>query len=233
VGYSLANPLQDFYKTVQGTADLLEFLRLSNSSALLVYPSSAAAYGAKPDAPIVETDELTPISPYGYHKKMVEELLRSYSCTYGLRVAIIRFFSIYGPGLTKQLLWEAGTKLLAPDPGPAVFWGTGGETRDWISGEDAANLFLAVRQSAERFTLLNGASGVRTTVQQTLSMLKDALGCSREVVFNNTVREGDPRFYHADVSRAAALSFKTATPLSAGIASYAAWFMKFRGLQVD
>jgi UDP-glucose 4-epimerase len=233
VGYSLANPLQDFYKTVQGTADLLEFLRLSNSAALLIYPSSAAVYGAKPDAPIAETDELTPISPYGYHKKIVEDLLQSYSRSYGLRIAVIRFFSIYGPGLTKQLLWEAGAKLLAPEPGPAVFWGTGGETRDWISGEDAANLFLAVRQSTEQFATLNGASGVRMTVKQTLDMLKTALGSGREVVFNNAVREGDPRFYHADVSRAAALNFRPATAFSAGIARYAAWFTRFRGLQVD
>jgi UDP-glucose 4-epimerase len=233
VGYSLANPLQDFYKTVQGTADLLEYLRLSQPSALLIYPSSAAVYGAKPDAPIREEDELTPISPYGYHKKIVEELLRSYSNSYGLRVAVIRYFSIYGPGLTKQLLWDAAGKLLAPGTEPAVFWGTGEETRDWISAEDAATLCLAVRDCAQRFTILNGASGVRTTVQETLSLLRDALGTRREVTFNEQVREGDPRFYHADVSRAAAMRFQTSTSLQKGIARYASWVTKFRGAQLD
>ena len=154
VGYSLTNPLQDFCKTVQSTADLLEYLRLSESQALLVYPSSAGVYGAKDDAPIKETDALNPISPYGYHKKIVEDLLASYSRTYGIRVAVIRFFSLYGPGLTKQLLWDASAKLRAAKARPAVFWGTGEETRDWISSEDATELIVAVARSTLWFIVL-------------------------------------------------------------------------------
>ena len=109
VGYSQTNPLQDFYRTVQSTAELLEYLRLNESRALLVYPSSAGVYGAKDDRPIKESDTPNPISPYGYHKRIAEDLLASYSRNYGTRVAIVRFFSIYGPGLTKQLLWDASS----------------------------------------------------------------------------------------------------------------------------
>jgi UDP-glucose 4-epimerase len=229
VGYSVENPLQDFYKTVQGTADLLEFLRLTRSTALLIYPSSAAVYGAKPDAPIAETDPLTPISPYGFHKRMAEELLTSYSRSYGIRVAIIRFFSIYGRGLTKQLLWDASARLRAATEGPAVFWGTGDETRDWIDSEDAAELVLAVSRTSEPFTVLNGASGLRTTVRDTLALLNRALGTNREIVFNNAVREGDPRFYHADVSRSAALGWKPGMPLEKGITRYVSWLANVQG----
>lgn len=223
VGYSLTNPLQDFYKTVQGTADLLEYMRLTKSAALLVYPSSAGVYGAKPDAPIRETDGLNPISPYGFHKKIVEDLLTSYSRTYGTRVAVIRYFSIYGPGLTKQLLWDASAKLRAAKDGPAVFWGTGEETRDWISSEDAAELVARVSGSQDRFMVLNGASGQRVTVRQTLTLLKSALGVDSELVFTGAVRDGDPRFYHADVSRAFALGWKPTVPLEAGIRNYVKW----------
>jgi len=231
VGYSITHPLEDFYKTVQGTADLLEFLRLAHSTALLVYPSSAAVYGAKPDEPILETTGLNPISPYGFHKKIVEELLQSYSRSFGIRVAVIRFFSIYGPGLTKQLLWEAGMKLMSREQGPASFWGTGGETRDWISGEDAAGLFMAARQCPEPYNILNGAGGVRTTVRQTVELLRDALKSEREIVFNDAVRAGDPRFYHADISRAEALGWRPTVPFAQGVERYAAWFSRFRGLE--
>jgi UDP-glucose 4-epimerase len=113
-----------------------------------------------------------------------------------------------------------------------VVWGTGEETRDWISAEDAAALCLAVHKCEHRFTILNGASGVRTTVRETLNLLRHALGSQREVTFNEQVREGDPRFYHADVSRAAAINFRTATPLAGGIARYAAWFVRFRQAQL-
>lgn len=233
VGYSLTHPLQDFNNTVQGTADLLEYLRLAGSAAVLVYPSSAGVYGAKADAPIRETDSLNPISPYGYHKKIVEDLLASYSQTYGRRVVIIRFFSIYGPGLTKQLLWDASAKLRAPGDAPAVFWGTGEETRDWIGSDDAAELVAAVSHSAQPFSVLNGASGRRATVRETLELLRDALGSHTRIEFNEIVREGDPRFYHADVSRATALGWAPSTPLADGLRHYARWLAAGREHHLD
>lgn len=226
VGYSMSHPLQDFHKTVQGTADLLEYLRLSASEALLVYPSSAGVYGARPDAPIREDDPLTPISPYGVHKRIAEELLASYAHTYGTRVAIIRFFSIYGPGLTKQLLWDASARLREAGSGEAVFWGTGQETRDWISSDDAAALVAAVARTSAPFQILNGASGRRVTVQQTLALLRDALGSPARITFNNQVRAGDPRFYHADIERALATGWAPRTSLVEGLQSYAGWLAR-------
>jgi UDP-glucose 4-epimerase len=228
VGFSLTNPLEDFYKTVQSTADLLEFMRLTSSRALLVYPSSAAVYGSKPDRPIRETDPLTPISPYGVHKRIVEELLASYSTSYGIRVAVVRFFSIYGPGLTKQLLWDAGMRLRAAREEPAEFWGTGEETRDWITSEDAAALIFAVSQTAEPFMTINGASGRRVTVRDTLTLLNNALNTGNSFVFNQKVRQGDPLYYHANIERAAALNWTTKVSLESGIQLYGNWLKSLR-----
>jgi UDP-glucose 4-epimerase len=228
VGYSMTNPLQDFNKTVQSTADLLEYVRLTGCEPLIVYPSSAGVYGAKPDAPIKETDELNPISPYGVHKRVAEELLAMYSRTYGVRVAIIRFFSIYGPGLTKQLLWDASEKLRsARVDSPAMFWGTGEETRDWIFSEDAADLVVAASKVQAAHTVINGAGGIRMTVRDTLSMLRKALKSDAAIGFNNQVREGDPRFYHADVSRSAALGWSPKYSLSDGIDRYVSWLSSY------
>jgi UDP-glucose 4-epimerase len=233
VGYSLEHPLQDFEKTVQGTMELLEYLRVTKSNARLVYPSSAGVYGAKDDAPIGIGDAMNPISPYGYHKRIVEELMESYSRSYGIRVGIIRFFSIYGPGLTKQLLWDAGSKLRAAAGSTATFWGTGEETRDWISSEDAAELVMAVARSEQDFLIVNGASGERTTVREILELLKQALDVNTTVLFNGTVREGDPRFYHADITEALALGWKPAIPLKKGIEQYAQWFAAYTEAQLD
>ena len=223
VGYSLQNPMQDFDKTVRSTAELLEFMRMTESSALLIYPSSAGVYGAKEDRPIKENDALNPISPYGYNKKIVEDLLASYSGAYGMRVAIIRFFSIYGPGLKKQLLWDASVKLRTSSNGMAMFWGTGEETRDWISSEDAADLVLYISKTNERFSIFNGASGLRVTVGETLEMLKSAMYVRTKIVFNGNIREGDPLFYHADISKSLALGWTPSTLLSEGIDSYVRW----------
>jgi UDP-glucose 4-epimerase len=229
VGYSLANPLQDFAKTVQGTVELLEFLRVTESKALLVYPSSAGVYGAKEDTPIKETDSLNPISPYGYHKRMAEELLESYSRSYGIRVVVIRFFSIYGPGLTKQLLWDASSKLRAAENAEAIFWGTGEETRDWIHVEDAASLMLHLAKRTvalaepANMQVINGASGIRVTVREILTHLAAALRSSAEIRFNGVIRAGDPRFYHADVTQLRASEWLPSVSLDQGLANYAAW----------
>jgi UDP-glucose 4-epimerase len=226
VGYSISNPLQDFYKTVQGTAELLEYLRLQESKALVIYPSSAGVYGSKEDHPIRESDSLNPISPYGYHKRMAENLLEMHSRAYGIRVAIIRFFSIYGPGLTKQLLWDASGKLMGcKNSEVALFWGTGEETRDWIDSRDAAELMFKVSDSKEPYIVLNGAGGERVTVHETLRLLKSALGSSAQITFNGVVREGDPRFYHADISRAQALGWNPTVRLPEGIQRYVNWMV--------
>jgi UDP-glucose 4-epimerase len=226
VGYSLANPLQDFYKTVQGTAELLEYLRLQESKALVIYPSSAGVYGSKDDRPIRESDSLNPISAYGYHKRMAEHLLELHSRAYGIRVAVIRFFSIYGPGLTKQLLWDASGKLMScKNSEAALFWGTGEETRDWLDSRDAAELMFKVAESKESYIVLNGASGERVTVHETLRLLKSALGSSAKITFNGLVREGDPRFYHADISRALALGWKPNVHLADGVQRYVDWMV--------
>lgn len=223
VGYSISNPYQDFWNTVESTAEVLEYMRLKNPSALLIYPSSAGVYGAKADSPIREIDRLTPLSPYGYHKKLVEELCESYSRTFGLKVAIVRFFSIYGPNLRKQLLWDASEKLSHADR-EAVFSGSGGETRDWINIEDATELILKVGSSDEQFITLNGACGSRVTIGEVLSILKSHLGVSVRIKFDNEQRRGDPRFYHADITKAKCLGWSPRVGLSDGIRQYVDWY---------
>lgn len=222
VGYSLTNPLQAFQKTVQGTAELLEHLRQTESKALLIYPSSAAVYGAAEDRPLLESDAPNPVSPYGHHKKITEDLLESYSRYFGARVAIIRFFSIYGPGLAKQLLWDAAGKL-SSGTREVTFWGTGEETRDWIHIDDATTLMTRLAEGIP-FSVMNGAAGERVTVNTVLQMLKAALGVTVDIQFNGIVRPGDPRFYLADVSKARQLGLRTAVPLKNGLHDYAQWF---------
>lgn len=222
VSYSHSNPRQDFDKTVASAAELLEYVRMNNPTARLVYPSSAGVYGVQPDEPIVESAALLPISTYGYHKRIVEELCENYSRNYGLSVGIIRFFSIYGTGLTKQLLWDASMKLM-PGNAEAHFFGTGEETRDWIHVDDATAVIRAVAEEREPYLVVNGASGVRRTVREVLELMRIALGSSGSITFNGSVRVGDPRFYHADVARLRALGVTPGIALEDGLREYAQW----------
>ena len=113
VAAALAHPLDDFHRTVESTAHLLDWVRSSSPTTRLIAISSAAVYGAAFDGPIPESASPSPFSPYGFHKSMMESLCRSYIQTYGLDCRIVRLFSVYGPDLRKQLLWDICSRLEA------------------------------------------------------------------------------------------------------------------------
>jgi UDP-glucose 4-epimerase len=227
VPFSMTHPREAFERTVQTTVDVLEFCRAQPKPPMVVYPSSAAVYGAAPDQLLTESSPSNPVSPYGYHKRMVEDLLASYASHSGIRAAVIRFFSIYGAGLNKQLLWDASNKLCAGDDA-VTFWGTGEETRDWIHVRDAAQLVVDVSRLDGSFTVLNGGSGQRVTVLETLSALRRQLQSNTEIKFNGVVRPGDPRYYHADMSRAVQMGWRPTVQLEDGFKEYAQWFRGHR-----
>ena len=70
--------------------------------------SSAAVYGNPESLPISEDHHLDPISPYGNHKKMAEEVCADFYTNYRIPTCSLRIFSAYGAGLQKQLFWDLG-----------------------------------------------------------------------------------------------------------------------------
>jgi UDP-glucose 4-epimerase len=224
VGFSFENPAQDFERTVGTTLDVLEYLRTSAPETALVYPSSAAVYGRAATLPISEKSPLAPISPYGFHKGIAEDLCRSYSESFGLPVAIVRLFSAYGIELRKQLLWDACRKSQVGD---YRFGGTGRETRDWVNGEDVARLLLLAGDHAVSGTaIVNGASGTEVAVENILAVLLDALGADRKPEFTGTMRAGDPERVVGDSSRARGWGWSPQRPWQDGVREYADWFRR-------
>ena len=224
VGFSFDNPAQDFERTVVTTLDVLEYLRTSAPDTALVYPSSAAVYGSAATLPITEDSPLAPISPYGFHKRIVEDLCRSYGEAFGIRVAIVRIFSAYGVELRKQLLWDACRKVQAGD---FRFGGTGRETRDWVNGEDVARLLLLAGDHAVPGTaIVNGASGTEVAVDSILAVLLDALGADRGPEFTGMARAGDPERVVGDPSRVLTWGWSPQRPWHDGVRDYAAWFRR-------
>ena len=225
VGASLANAGRDRSRTVDSLRRTLEFLSTRAPQARLIYPSSAAVYGSAHDGPIPETAPLAPISPYGVHKAQAEALIAEAAAEFGLRAVILRFFSIYGPGLRKQLLWELSNRLAAA-PAQVELAGAGAERRDFLYIDDALALIgLAAGLPPGREPLvLNGGSGQPASVREIAEGLAAAMGGRSRIVFGGQVREGDPKSLVADISRAEALGFAPAVPLQTGLERVARWF---------
>jgi len=156
------------------------------------------------------------------HKQIAEELCLSYAKHFGISVAIVRLFSVYGIGLRKQLLWDACTKLLS---GPATFSGTGNETRDWLHVEDAARLLLAVGFCHSSSCLvINGATGFGVPTRQVVETIARAFGGVDRAQFSGLSRPGDPVHLVADMDGATALKWSPSHDLNVELARYLDWF---------
>jgi UDP-glucose 4-epimerase len=225
VGLSLAQPHEDFARTVVSTARLLEWLRRSAPECRLIAASSAAVYGAHHTGPIAEGSETLPVSPYGHHKLMMEQLCRSFAVSYGLRSVMVRLFSVYGPGLRKQLLWDLGSRLGAGER-TLVLGGTGAEVRDWVDVRDATRLLATIARlpQQENYRVVNGGSGISTTVADIARAVVKNWDKGLSVRFSGTSRPGDPFSLVAEATKLRELPFSWQISPEQGIADYVSWF---------
>ncbi len=227
VGFSVQNPLEDCARTVLSAYFALEYVRLYSPRTVFVYPSSAAVYGESQRMPICEDMSLNPISPYGVHKKMAEELCAMYARQYQVRCTVLRFFSIYGEKLKKQLLWDACNKLA---DGNVSFWGTGQEVRDWVHAEDAARaLLLGALHASTECPVVNVGSGAGTPVRTVLERLFLSYGREDEPCFTGAENAGNPAKYIADITRIRSWGWSPEIPLDRGIDRYVRWYRSVAG----
>ncbi|MFA6275877.1 MAG: NAD(P)-dependent oxidoreductase [Pedobacter sp.] len=223
VAFSHDNPYEDFQKSVQSTLSLLEFIRLRNPTCKFIYPSSPAVQGDLGKVAIKEDMVSMPVSPYGFHKKIAEELCYSYYKNFNISVGIVRYFSIYGEGLQKQLLYDA-CKKIQNSSGDVTFFGTGKETRDWIHVSDAAALLYSFAIQLDGFQIINGGSGTSIEIKHVIHELCKHFNKPLNVIFNGSTKEGDPIHFWAEVSKASALGWQPKVDIKAGLKRYVDYF---------
>jgi len=202
---------------------VLQYVRSQAPQARVVLLSSAALYGNAPAEPQREADTRVPVSLYGVAKAQAEQLAAFYADQFGVTTTSVRLFSVYGPGLRKQLLWDALTKF---SEGRNHFFGTGREQRDWVHMADVCRFMegLLARSAGTRFEVYNCAAGQPASTAEVLSLLADLAGAAAPV-FDGQVRSGDPSALVADCSLAQrALGWHAQVAWRDGVAEYTRWF---------
>ena len=205
--HSLQDPIGTFVVNVRGAQNALEAARLAEVRRVVI-ASSAAVYGMAKDLPLRESLAPHPISPYGAHKLMAEQLCDVYGHAYGLQTVALRYFNVYGPRQDSNsdyagVITQFAARLRA-DEAPVIF-GDGEQTRDYVHVADVAraNLLAATSDTAIG-DVFNIGSGERTSLNTLLGVMGEVMGVP--VVCEHTpARTGDIRHSVASIERARAL----------------------------
>jgi nucleoside-diphosphate-sugar epimerase len=219
---SIENPENDFHQNVHTTESLLNSIQHYSPATKMIFLSSGAVYGNPFQIPIDENTPLKPISPYGYNKLSTEMLCEDYHRRYQLPITILRIFSVYGPQLRKQLLWDIYQKFLTE---PIIsLSGSGNETRDFIYIDDVVKIIeKAFHHSDFSANKVNIATGTSITIKQLAMHLLKALNTSKPLLFNNHNRPGDPKYWSVNVSHMKKWGITDFTPIDIGIKNYVTW----------
>lgn len=200
VGYSFNEPREDFHMAVGTWGALLDAVRKADIRPIVIFPSSAAVYGNPQRLPVSEQDSLRPISPYGFHKVICEQLAQEYARCFGLQVVVARLFSTVGPRQRRLLVWELFRQAVEDHPYVTI-QGSGLESRDFLHVEDISEYFLGLAERrSEGFLAVNIGSGVSTSVRAVADHILKSVGSARRIVTLNKELPGDPKAWKADVS---------------------------------
>lgn len=95
VGEAMADPGRYWRVNVGGSLNLIE-AALAADCRTFIFSSTCATYG-EPDGIAVDEDTpQAPINPYGASKRAIEEMLRDFGRSHGLRHTIFRYFNVAG-----------------------------------------------------------------------------------------------------------------------------------------
>lgn len=225
VGFSINEPEKDYLLNVGITRKLLNAIKNNSPETKFVHFSSAAVYGNPVLLPIKETSAAKPISPYGHHKLQAEEICSEFNKEYGIPSVSLRIFSVYGPGLKKQLFWDIYQKSTLSNK--LELFGTGNETRDYIYIDDLLEAILLIIDKADfNNDIINVANGIEVTIKEAAESLVNNLGPGFSIDFNNENRKGDPLNWQADITRLKKMGYKQTVNINQGLGKLAEWIGK-------
>jgi UDP-glucuronate 4-epimerase len=228
VRYSLENPAAYVDSNLVGFANLLECCR-ARPPRHLVYASSSSVYGTNPELPWSESQNVDhPISLYAASKKSNELMAHVYSHLFGLRTTGLRFFTVYGPwgrpDMSAMLFASAIMKGK-----PIDVFNRGRMQRDFTYIDDIVEGTIRVLDKPAPYAVYNIGNHSPVALLDYISALERALGKKAKLRMR-PMQPGDIQATYADTrALRAAVGFRPATPLEAGLARFAQWFKSYYG----
>lgn len=216
VGYANAN--------VAATARVMHHAHAAGVERLVI-ASSSSVYGNNHKTPFSEDDPVEhPISPYAATKRACELIAHTHHHLTGTPVAMLRFFTVFGPRQRPDLAIGKFMRLIAQGR-PITMFGDGSTSRDYTAIGDIVRGILAAADRIDRFGYrvwnLGGDHPMR------LDDLIAAIGATvgrDPVVERHPMQPGDVERTWADLARARAeLGYECRTSIREGLAQQWDW----------
>jgi UDP-glucuronate 4-epimerase len=222
---SLQQPALYQRVNVEGTVNVLESARLHGVKKITI-ASSSSVYGVNAKVPFSESDPIfSAISPYAASKLACEALGHVYHHIYGLDVAMLRFFTVYGPRQRPDLAIHKFAQLISAGK-PIPVFGDGSTARDYTFITDTLEGILACTRQEFGFEIFNLGESQTVKLSELIALLEQALG-KPAIIDRQPPQPGDVPITFADVSKARAkLGYQPRVKIAEGIPLFVDWFRK-------
>ncbi len=229
---SIQDPASYTSVNVDGTVQLLEAC-VQNGVRKFVFGSSSSVYGDDTPAPFSETvPAMVPISPYAATKRAGELMCEVYARLHDLRIAALRFFTVYGHRQRPDLAIYRFTKLLAQGS-PIERYGDGSTERDYthiddiVKGVVAAVEWTAAKESGYEIFNLGESRTVR--LDYLIELIAGSLDVTPKIELL-PMQPGDVRRTFADISKARrVLGYDPSVTIEQGIPDFVDWYRTVYG----
>ena len=227
VPQTIKNPVGSAAVNDMGTLHVLDAAR-QNKVKRIVFSSSCAVYGDDPRLPKREDMHPKPLSPYAAQKLAAEYYAKVFCALYGIETAVLRYFNVYGPRQDPSSPYSGVISIFmtnALQKNPAVIYGNGNQSRDFIYVQDVvrANLLAATAEHAGG-QVINIGSGSSVTINKLWQAISALCGLSLEPQYA-AKRPGDIIKSLAGVDKARSfLGFESEVSFTEGLELTLEWY---------
>lgn len=219
VAESMQYPQKTTEININGTQNVLEAARQGGVKRV-VFASSSAVYGNRPELPYKETTLPDCQSPYAWSKQAGAELCQLYTKAYGLETISLRYFNVFGTGQNPNSAYAAVIakfmQLAAENKPLGIDW-DGLQSRDFVHVSDVVQANLLVAKKGVPGEIYNVASGHTATLLDLADTIEKVSGRKLERI-SRPKRPGDVHESSADISKISALGFAPRVTLEEGLA---------------
>ena len=220
---SLEQPALYQRVNVEGTVNILEAARKTGVRKLTL-ASSSSVYGVNAKVPFSESDPIfSAVSPYAASKLACEALGHVYHHLYGLDIAMLRFFTVYGPRQRPDLAIHKFTRLITAGK-PIPVFGDGSTARDHTYVTDIVDGVMACTVREFGYEVFNLGESQTIRLDRLIELIESAVG-KKAVIDRQPLQPGDVPITYADISKAQAkLGYQPKVKAEQGMPLCAEWF---------